>query len=153
MTAFVLFAALSVLPPPTDCELPNTESATNVALSVQTDRLGTVQFTLALEASPSNNVEFAVGADADLDGDLSLEEADFTLGYDCGVWFFAETATGEVTEEPSSVTGRVERVLQLRRRQFSPNWNLVKFIRRGTAPSAESLTASITYPGTTLILR
>ena len=153
MTAFVLLAVLTVLPPPAPSELPNTEAVTNMPLSVQSDRLGTVQFTLALEASPSNNVEFAVGTDADLDGDLSLEEADFTFGYDCGVWFLSETATGVVTEAPAVTTGRVERALLLRRRQYVPRWNLLKLIRRGTAPSAESLSASITYPGTTLILR
>ena len=48
-------------------------------------RPGTTDFFLLEFQSPaSNNVEVAIGRDADEDGCLSLDETDLAVGYDCG---------------------------------------------------------------------
>ena len=45
-----------------------------------------MNFSISLEASPSNSVEVSIGADANADGNLSPEEAAYTFGFDCGRW-------------------------------------------------------------------
>jgi len=77
-----------------------------------------------------NSLAIAVGAAA---GDaLMLEEADFEWGYDCGKWFYADTATGEVEEWPDVATGKVSRTLAISGRNFNPSWNRIKVIQRGS---------------------
>ena len=111
--------------------LPNTEVATNIAVRLDAAVLEGVDFSFSLPASPSNSVSVAVGADADEDGDLSLEEADYTFGWDCGSWFFADTATGEIATTPEAGTGTVSRLFTVLRRDIRPGWNLAKVVRRG----------------------
>ena len=48
-------------------EFADTEVSTNVALSVGAARNRRLVFSVELQASPSNNVEVAVGCDADAD--------------------------------------------------------------------------------------
>lgn len=147
------FALTVILPTPPPATLPNTESVTNLPLLVEANRLGTVRFTIALTASPSNNVEFSVGHDADSDGRLSLEEADFTFGYDCGVWFRAITESGEVTEEPAINDGRIERTLVLERREFNPSWDTIRIVCRGAGETLSILSLDKYYPGFLLMLK
>ena len=47
----------------------------------------TFTYTLAFDATPSNNLEAAFGVDADADGRLSPGETAFVIGWDCGAWF------------------------------------------------------------------
>ena len=64
---------------------------TNVMLNVDYARLEKLTFSLELNASASNSLSIAIGAAA---GDaLTLDEADFDWGYDCGKWFRADTET------------------------------------------------------------
>ena len=117
------------LPPLPKGALPNSEVVTNVVLGVDPERLDWLSFSLALDASASNSLAIAVGAAA---GDaLTLEEADFEWGYDCGKWFYADTATGGVWEWPEATTGRVSRTLAISGRNFNPSWNRIKVIKRG----------------------
>jgi len=153
MTPCALLAAAALLPSPPAAALPDTEAVTNIPLVVEARRLGTVRFTVSLDASPSNNVEIAVGNDADGDGTLSLEEADFVFGYDCGVWFRADTLTGTITEEEAPTEGRVTRTLELRRRAYKAEWNLLRLVRRGTGTPAETILLDRYYPGLILYLR
>ena len=75
-----------------------------VALNVDYARLENLTFSLELNASASNSLSIAVGTAA---GDaLTLDEADFEWGYDCGKWFRADTATGNVDEWPELGNGR-----------------------------------------------
>ncbi len=111
--------------------LPNTEVATNIAVRLDAERLESVDFAFSLSASPSNSVSVAVGADADENGDLSLEEADYTFGWDCGAWFFADTETGDVATTPEAGTGTVSHVFTIPRREMRAGWNLAKVVRRG----------------------
>ena len=73
-------------------EFADTEVSTNVALSVGAARNRRLVFSVELQASPSNNVEVAVGCDADADGRLSLAESALVVGYDCGEWFVRSAA-------------------------------------------------------------
>ena len=70
-----------------DSEFADTEVVTNIALSISLEDISRLRFAVDLQASPSNNVEVAIGHDADGDGHLSLDETSFTIGYDCGEWF------------------------------------------------------------------
>lgn len=153
MTLCAILALTALLPSPPSAALPNTETVTNLPLAVEAARLGAVRFTVALDASPSNNVEFAVGNDADADGRLSLEEADFTFGYDCGVWFYADTQTGVVTEEEAPTEGRISHTLEIGRREFAPSWNAVRIVCRGTDETTSILTLDRYYPGLLLMIR
>ena len=137
MTSLLLLLPLASLggvvemPVPECGELPNTEVATNIAVRLDAERLESVDFAFSLPASPSNSVSVAVGADADENGDLSLEEADYTFGWDCGSWFFADTETGDVATAPESGTGTVSHVFTIPRREMRAGWNLAKVVRRG----------------------
>ena len=77
-------AAVESLPAPT---FADTEMSTNIPFAVSFDAMSRVDFSLSLDASPTNGVEVAIGTDADGDGHLSLDEADFTVGYRCGKGF------------------------------------------------------------------
>ena len=129
-TPLASFGSRGVPLPPLPCgELPNSEVVTNVALNVDYDRLEKLTFSLELNASASNSLSIAVGAAA---GDsLALDEADFEWGYDCGKWFRADTATGNVDEWPEPGTGRVSRTLTINRCDFKPRWNRLRIVKRG----------------------
>ena len=73
-TAFC--AAVELLPAP---PLADTEVTTNIPFAVSFDTMSRVNFTLSLDSSPTNGAEVAIGTDADGDGNLSLDEADFTV--------------------------------------------------------------------------
>ena len=62
----------------------DTEVSTNFTFAVGEGSNRRLVFSLELAASPTNNVEVAIGYDADEDGMLSLDEAALTVGYDCG---------------------------------------------------------------------
>ena len=65
-------------------EYADTEVSTNIPFEVSFDAMSRMNFSISLEASPSNCVEVSIGTDANGDGDLSLDEADQTFGYNCG---------------------------------------------------------------------
>ena len=117
----------------------DTEVSTNVAFAVGAVANRKLVFTLELQASPSNNVEVAIGCDADGDGHLSIEESDLTVGYDCGEWFVHSAAKDAVTSEAVSDAGTFRRVYELRSRHVDPSWNLVKVTRRGFGAAYESV--------------
>ena len=60
-------------------EYADTEVSTNIPFAVSFDAMSRVDFSLSMDASPTNGVEVAIGEDADGDGNLSLDEADFTV--------------------------------------------------------------------------
>ena len=127
---------LPALPPG---ELPNSEVVTNIALNVDFARLERLFFTLELNAGESNSLSIAVGAAAG--NELSLEEADFEWGYDCGTWFYADTATGCVSNEVAAA-GRIARTLALNRRLCNPAWNTVRIVKRGLGELEANVTQS-----------
>ena len=109
-------------------------------------------FTLELQASPSNNVEVAIGCDANGDGHLSLDESGLTVGYDCGEWFVRSAEKDAVTSAVVSDTGTFRRVYEIRSRHIDPSWNLVKVTRRGFGAANENVAVEPAESGFTLRL-
>ena len=125
-----LFGARVVPLPTLPCGgLPNSEVVTNIALNVDYARLENLTLYLELNASASNSLSIAVGTAS---GDaLTLDEADFEWGYDCGKWFRTDTATGNVDEWPEPGAERVSRTLIIDRYDFIPRWNRLRIVKRG----------------------
>ncbi len=70
----------------------DTEVSTNVNMMAWTEKTRHFNVTLQFDATPSNNVQVALGMDESADGNLSDEETGLTLGWDCGVWLIASKA-------------------------------------------------------------
>ena len=103
---------------------PDAEVSTNIELAVNAARLQTLTISVEFESCVTNEVLVAIGADADLDGDLSVDEADIVFGCDCGAWYRADLRTGEI--ETATTNAHV-----IGKREFDPAWNRVKVVRRG----------------------
>ena len=136
-----------------DSEFADTEVVTNVVLSPFCDDICRLQFTIDLEASPSNNVEVAVGHDADGDGSLSLDESALFVGYDCGEWFTRSAASDAVTCEQVSNSGTFHRVYSIRAVNVDPLWNLAKVTRRGFGYAGETVVIEPVASGFILKMR
>ena len=134
--AFFSFSALasawvvvSLLP---EAVTPDAEVSTNIALNVNAARLQTLTLSVEFESCVTNEVLVAIGADADLDGDLSVDEADIVFGCDCGAWYRADLRTGEIETATTNA-------LVIGKRQFDPAWNRLKVVRRGFGEIGESV--------------
>ena len=123
------------------------EATTNIPFTVDFAAMSRVEFTLAFDASPTNCVEVSIGTDANGDGVLGLDEADWTFGYDCGTWFWRDMASDRQEEEVSPTTGRLERTFTLRRTKMDAAWNLVRVTRRGLADVGEVVRVEGKRPG------
>ena len=132
---------------------PDTEVSTNFPLAVGAAANRKLVFTLELQASPSNNVEVAIGCNADCDGHLSLDESGLTVGYDCGEWFVRSAAKDAVTTAVVSDAGTFRRVYEVRSRQVDPSWNLVKVTRRGVGVANENVAVELVESGFGLTIK
>ena len=158
--ACCLFGAFNVtvgvLPP---CDYADTECSTNFPVAVDFSTMSRFVFDLALDASPSNAVEVAIGTDADGDGNLSVEESAYAFGYDCGTWFCRDTAMNRldalatVPVAALSPTNRIERSFAINRHKVRSAWDLAKVTRRGSAPIAESASVKGRLPGFRLSIK
>ena len=128
--------AVGPLPAP---ELPDTEVSTNFVFSVGEGQNRSLVFTVELQAAPSNNVEVAIGVDADEDGNLSLDESELCVGYDCGTWFVRSASDDAITTSDAAGSGVFRRTYRVRASRVNPLWNLVKVTRRGVDASAEGV--------------
>lgn len=140
-------------------EYADTEVSTNIAFAVERPAMTRIEFTVALDATPTNNVEVAIGTDANSDGNLEVEEAAYVFGYDCGAWF-ARSAGLEGLGSLECLGsleglggGRVEKTFVLKRRQLDTAWNLVKVTRRGCGAVCELVEANGRKPGFKLEVR
>ena len=126
--AFFSFCAFAgarvVVPSLPEAVRPDAEVSTNIELAVNAARLQTLTISVEFESCVTNEVLVAIGADADLDGDLSVDEADIVFGCDCGAWYRADLRTGEL--ETATTNAHV-----IGKREFDPAWNRVKVVRRG----------------------
>ena len=130
----------------------DTEVSTNFTFGVGAVANRRLVFTLELQASPSNNVEVAIGCDANGDGHISLDESGLTVGYDCGEWFVRSAEKEAVTSEAVSDAGTFRRIYEVRSRHVDPSWNLVKVTRRGFGAANESIAVEPAESGFTLRL-
>ena len=131
--------------------LPNSEVTTNIALNVNWERLETLSFSIGVYACASNFVSVAVGTASD--DALTLEEVDIEWGCDCGVWFSANTETGEVGREPVPTSGWTERELSIGKRQFNTSWNMVRLTKRGTGSFETAVSQNEKSKSFSLIVR
>ena len=157
MILFFPMAAFAVtvepLPP---SEFADTEVSTNIAFAVERPAMTRIEFTVALDATPTNNVEIAIGTDANGDGNLAVEEVAHVFGYDCGKWFKREMEVFDCSDcsiVRSNGEGRVEKTFVLKRRQLDTAWNLVKVTRRGCGSTCELVEAKGRKPGFKLEVR
>ena len=121
--------AVSSLP---EAVTPDAEVSTNIALNVDAARLQTLTLSVEFESCVTNEVLVALGADADNDGDLTIDEAGIVLGCDCGGWYRADLRTGEIETATTNA-------LVIGKRQFDPAWNRLKVVRRGVGEIGESV--------------
>ena len=142
-------AELPALP---DSSFADTEVSTNIAFSAGAG-MQRIRLSVDMQASPSNNVEVAVGRDADNDGRLSLDEAAITVGYDCGEWFIRSAAKDSHRAVDVADSGRFCRAYEIRARHIDRSWNLVKVTRRGLGAADESVAAELTEAGFGLSVR
>ena len=139
--SFVLAAVASaamqiVVPQLPVSECADAEVSTNIALNVNAARLQTLTLSVEFESCVTNEVLIALGADADSDGDLTIDEADIVFGCDCGAWYRADLRTGEI--ETATTNAHV-----IGKREFDPAWNLVKVVRRGFGEIGETVSVDV----------
>ena len=136
------------------CEYADTEVATNVPFRVSLDDMSRIEVSLSLVATQTNVVEVAIGADANGDGELSLEEAAWAFGYSCGTWFSLDVESDVIEQNGtmSSFGGRVEKTFALKKAAIDPTWNLVRVVRRGAVPSDERIEIVGRKPGVAIII-
>ena len=141
-------------------EYADTEVSTNVPFAVSFDAMSRMNFSISLEASPSNCVEVSIGTDANGDGNLTPEESAYTFGFDCGRWFIRCAAEDSETIETDNrgqtvfvTSGHAERNFLLKKRKLDAAWNLLKVTRRGKAEVCELATVEGAKPGAALIVR
>ena len=150
--------AVTVEPLP-QSEFADTEVSTNIAFAVERPAMTRIEFTGSLDATPTNNVEVAIGTDTNSDGNLAVEEAAYVFGYDCGTWFARSAGLeGLGSQECLGCLeglggGRVEKTFVLKRRQLDTAWNLVKVTRRGCGAVCELVEANGRKPGFKLEVR
>ena len=156
-----LFAPMSVFAV-TVSELPSaefadTEVSTNIAFVVDRSMMTRIEFTVALTAMPTNNVEVAIGSDGNGDGNLSVEESAYVFGYDCCSWFCrardenkVETTAVDLNLQPQP---RLSHTFILKKRRLDTAWDLVKVTRRGFGAVCELVKAEGRKPGFKLEVR
>ena len=154
MIPLLPMAALAVtVEPLPQSAFADTEVSTNVAFAVERPAMTRIEFTVALDATPTNNVEVAIGTDANSDGNLAVEEAAYVFGYDCGAWFARSAGLEGLGSLEGLGGGRVEKTFVLKRRQLDTTWNLVKVTRRGCGSTCELVEAKGRKPGLKLEVR
>ena len=144
--------AVTVEPLP-QSEFADTEVSTNIAFAVERPAMTRIEFTVSLDATPTNNVEVAIGTDANGDGSLAVEESAYVFGYDCGTWFARSAGLEGLGSLEGLGGGRVEKTFVLKRRQLDTAWNLVKVTRRGCGSTCELVEAKGRKPGLKLEVR
>ena len=134
MVAFLALSAFAgarvVVPSLPEAVTPDAEVSTNIALNVNAARLRTLTLSVEFDSCVTNEVLVALGADADNDGDLTIDEAGIVLGCDCGGWYRADLRTGEIETATTNA-------LVIGKRQFDPAWNRLKVVRRGVGEIGE----------------
>ena len=135
-------------------EYVDTEVSTNIPFAVSFDAMSRMNFSISLDASPTNCVEVSIGEDANADGNLSPEESACTFGFNCGRWYVRDADRDEergMGDEAGE--RRVERTFLLKKRRMDEAWNLIKVTRRGKAGVCELATVEGAKPGAALIVR
>lgn len=163
------------------CEFADTETEANCPFSTARPGSRVLSFQISLIASPSNNVEVAIGRDANNDGELSIDETDMIVGWDCSEWT-VRSGAGEGFLQADTVTGSTHKTLVWELYEtdgraraikatenghqldfgtagstpswmFNSSWNLVRLVARGADCAGESFIAKLSANGTAISLR
>ena len=163
MLPFVAFARTVCVSPLPPSEFADTEVSTYIVFAVDRAMMTRVEFTVVLEATPTNNVEVAIGADGNGDDNLSVEEAAYVFGYDCGKWFVRDRSKSKVQVEEwnfahhsSTSTSSFDlssHTFILKMRKLDAAWTVVKVTRRGCGAACELVKAEGRKPGLVLEVR
>ena len=161
--------------PPSD--FADAEIVTNVPFCAGAAHDREFILSLALAASASNNVEVALGTDADADGVLDRTEADLVVGWDCDGWFYRDRITGtECHESREPGNRRLDWRLVLTPERtpfrldakdggtavlsgttsagmFRSQWNLLRVTVRGRDPAASQVRVQVPSAGLSLYVR
>ena len=84
------FAVETTLPTPPPSAFADTESSTNIPFAGWNDLTRFMNISAEVFASLASCVQVAFGTDRSNDGDLTIDETDLVLGYDCGTWFIRD---------------------------------------------------------------
>ena len=156
MILFLPVAAFAVtvepLPP---SEYADTEVSTNMAFVVDRLIMTRIEFTVALDATPTNNVEVAIGTDENGDGNLSAAEAAYVFGYDCGSWFCRARDENKIENTAVNLLPqpRLAHTFILKTRKLDAAWDTVRVTRRGSGAVCELVKVEGRKPGFKLEVR
>ena len=174
------FARIVVPLTPSVC--PDTELTEYRALEQTQDNFAGLNVSLQFVGTASNNVEVALGCDADGDGVLSLDETDIVFGWDCGRYFVRNVLGDELFEEDAdgdadsvrSLSWRCE-VMRHRLKAFAAtsesgacfmeltescpswlydaSWNLMRLTARGLGVRDGGFSVQVVNQGVIIFLR
>ena len=150
---------LALLPPPTHAD---TEVTTNVPCKLDMPSLKKASLSVSLAGTPSNNVEVALGNDADQDGRISLDEQALLMSFDCGEW--SVSGPGGAIEPTASGTNTngvtwAELEVDIRKHKSNPRWlfdetwNLVRVTRRGVDDPQERVAVGTRVEGLIIMVK
>ena len=146
------------------------------------DSFAGLNVALQFVGTASNNVEVALGCDADGDGVLSLDETDIVFGWDCGRYFVRNVLGDELFEEDADGDAASARSLSwqcevMRHRLkafaatsesgarftnltescpswlYNANWNLMRLTARGLGVRDGCFSVQVVNQGVIIFLR
>ena len=133
------------------------EVSTNFHYEVTLTNVTRMAFVVELEATPTNNVEVAIGTDGNGDGNLAVEESAYVFGYDCGTWFCRARDENKVEATAVNLNlqpqPRLSHTFILKKRKLDTEWDTVKVTRRGFGDVGDLVTIEGRYPGFKLEIR
>ena len=149
-------------------QFADTEVSTNVPCVLDLPSLKEYRIGLGLVGTPSNNVEVALGRDADGDGTLSLDEAAISLAWDCGEWIgrgMRDEGWGMrdvplVTSGPDTngvVMAEIAVAVSNHKAKpawlYDRTWNLVRVTRRGVDDPEERVSLYTRVAGLMILVK
>ena len=148
-------------------QFADTEVSTNVPCALDIPSLKEYRIGLGLVGTPSNNVEVALGHDADGDGTLSLDEAAILLAWDCGEWSIGGNREEGIGNGVSFVTSGAdpngfvvaEIAVAVSNHKAKPawlydrTWDLVRVTRRGVDDPRERVSIRTMTAGMMIFVR
>ena len=174
LVAGVTMARQQNLARPAPSQFADTEVSTNVPCALNLPSLKEYRIGLGLVGTPSNNVEVALGHDANSDGVLSLDEAAISLAWDCGEWIIGgnreegigngEEGTGNgvplVTSEPDTngvVMAEIAVAVSNHKAKpawlYDRTWDLVRVTRRGVDDPEERVSLYTRVAGLMILVK
>ena len=174
------FARIVVPLAPSVC--PDTEVTEYRVFEQAQDSFAGLKVALQFIGTASNNVEVALGCDADGDGVLSLDETDIVFGWDCGRYFVRNVLGDELFEEDADGDAASARLLSwqcevMRHRLkafaatsesglcftnltescpswlYNANWNLMRLTARGLGVRDGCFSVQVVNQGVIIFLR